>query len=81
MRRIEGKIFARYASFRTPGFDPENAFREMAKINFDDALSQVSAFTDKGLRSLTTLVLAEFCLQRAEQQERIEKAKKKTKSP
>lgn len=81
IRRIEGKIFARYASFRTPGFDPENAFSEMAKINFDDALSQVSAFTDKGLRSLTTLVLAEFCLQRAEQQERIEKAKKKTKSP
>jgi tetratricopeptide (TPR) repeat protein len=81
MRRIEGKTFARYASFRTPGFDPENAFREMAKINFDDALSQVSAFTDKGLRSLTTLVLAESCLQRADQKERIEKAKKKTKLP
>ncbi|MEK6334246.1 MAG: hypothetical protein AABM67_04800 [Acidobacteriota bacterium] len=81
MRRIEGRNFARYASFRTPGFDPENVFREMAKINFDDALSQVNGLTDKSLRSLTTLVLAEFCLQRVEEQERIEKAKKKVKSP
>lgn len=70
----------RYAAFRTPGFDPENASREMARINFDDALSQVSSFTDKSLRSLTTLVLADFCLQRYEQKERLEKAKKKTKT-
>ena len=79
IRKIEGRNFARYAVFRTTGFDPENAFREMAKIDFDGALSQASAFTDKSLRALTTLVLADFCLQRAEQQEKAQKAKKKAK--
>jgi hypothetical protein len=79
LRKIEGKNFARYTSFKTPGFNPESAFREMAKSDFDSALSQVSGFTDKSLRSLTTLVLADFCLQRAEQQEKAEKAKKRVK--
>lgn len=79
LRKIEGKNFARYAAFKTPGFNPENAFREMAKTDFDNALAQVSGFTDKSLRTLTTLVLADYCLQRAEQQEKTEKAKKKVK--
>jgi tetratricopeptide (TPR) repeat protein len=79
LRKIEGKNFSRYAAFKTPGFNPESAFRELAKIAFDSALAQVSGFTDKSLRALTTLVLADFCLQRAEQQEKAEKAKKKAK--
>jgi hypothetical protein len=79
LRRIEGKNFARYAAFKTPGFNPETAFREMAKIDFDNALAQASGFTDKSLRALTTLTLADLCLQRAEQQEKAEKAKKKSK--
>ena len=54
--------------FYMPGLDPENTFREMAKIDFDDALSQTSAFTDKFLRALTTLALADICLQQAQQQ-------------
>ena len=53
--------------FPMPGLDPENAFREMAKIDFDDALSQTSAFTDKFLRALTTLALADVCLQQVQQ--------------
>lgn len=77
-RKIEGRNFARYALFRTPGFDPENAFREVGRISFDDALSQVTAFTDKSLRALTTLVLADLCLQRVEQQEKADRSKKKT---
>jgi hypothetical protein len=76
VRKIEGNNFAHYAIFKTPGFDPENAFREMAKIDFDIALSQASSFTDKHLRSLTTLALADFCLQHAEQQQKAEKTKK-----
>jgi len=54
--------------FYMPGLDPENAFREMAKIDFDDALSQTSAFTDKFQRAVTSLALAEVCLQQAKRQ-------------
>ena len=49
--------------FYMPGLDPENAFREMAKIEFDDTLSQTAAFTDKFFRALTTLAVADVCLQ------------------
>jgi tetratricopeptide (TPR) repeat protein len=79
IRKIEGRNFARYAVFKTPGFDPENAFREMGRITFDDALSQASGFTDKSLRALTTLVLADLCLQRTEQEEKADQNKKKIK--
>jgi hypothetical protein len=50
-------------NFYMPGLDPENAFREMAKIEFDDTLSQTAAFTDKFFRALTTLAVADVCLQ------------------
>jgi hypothetical protein len=49
--------------FYMPGLDPEKAFREMAKIEFDDTLSQTTAFTDKFFRALTTLAVADVCLQ------------------
>jgi len=77
VRKLEGRNFARYALFKTPGFDPENAFREMGKISFDDALSQVSGLTDKSLRAFTTLVLVDLCLQNTQQQEKANKANKK----
>jgi hypothetical protein len=80
IRKIEGRNFARYAVFKTPGFDPENAFREMGRITFDDGLSQASGFTDKSLRALTTLVLAELCLQRVEQEEKANQTKKRIKA-
>ena len=51
-----------------PGLDPEGAFREMAKIDFDTALSQSSALTDKFQRTLSILALADVCLQQAQQQ-------------
>ncbi len=63
MRKIEGKDFGAYAAFQTPGFDPENALRELARIDFDTALYQVNNFDDKYLRALTTLTLAQLCLQ------------------
>ena len=49
--------------FPMPGPDPENVFREMAKIDFDGALSQTNALTDKFQRAVTTLALADVCLQ------------------
>jgi hypothetical protein len=63
IRKIEGKDFGAYATFQTPGFDPENGLRELAKIDFDTALYQVSSFNDKYLRALTTLTLAQLCLE------------------
>jgi len=51
--------------FPMPGLDPQSAFREMAKIDFDNALSQSSALTDKLQRAMSTLALAEACLQQA----------------
>ena len=49
--------------FYMPGMDPESAFREFGKIDFDTALSQSSALKDKFQRAMTTLSLADVCLQ------------------
>lgn len=54
--------------FYMPGLDPESVFREMAKVDFDTALSQSSALTDKLQRAMSTLALADACLQQAQQQ-------------
>ena len=37
LMKIEGKTFGSFASFSTPGFNPENAFREIGKLDFDAA--------------------------------------------
>jgi hypothetical protein len=52
--------------FYMPGLDPESAFRELAKIDFNDALTQTVAFTDKFQRAMTTLAVAEVCIQETE---------------
>jgi len=59
--KIEGKTFGSFASFSTPGFNPENTFREMGKVDFDSSLTQATTFTDKSLRALTTLAVIEPC--------------------
>jgi hypothetical protein len=59
--KIEGKTFGSFASFSTPGFNPENAFREMGKLDFDGTLVQATQFSDKSLRALTTLAVIEPC--------------------
>jgi hypothetical protein len=48
--------------FYMPGLDPERAFREVAKIDFDTALSQSSGLTDKFQRAMSTLGLVHVCL-------------------
>jgi hypothetical protein len=53
--------------FYMPGLDPESAFREMGKIDFDTSLSQSSGLTDKFQRAMSTLALADVCLQQAQQ--------------
>lgn len=61
MMKIEGKTFGSYASFSTPGFNPENAFREIGKLDFDGSMVQAANFSDKSLRALTTLAVIEPC--------------------
>ncbi|HJS24733.1 MAG TPA: hypothetical protein VJ751_10300 [Pyrinomonadaceae bacterium] len=61
LMKIEGRKFGRYAEFSTPGFNPENAFREMGKLDFDGSMVQATLFTDKSLRALTTLAVIEPC--------------------
>lgn len=76
---IKKRNFRRVLWFFMPGLDPENAFREMAKIDFGGALSQTGAFTDKFQRAVTTLALADVCLRQAQLQPPQEKPKKKLK--
>ena len=63
MLKIEGKTFGSFGSYSTPGFNPENAFREMGKIDFDGTLTHATTFADKSLRGLTTLAVIEPCLE------------------
>lgn len=67
MKEIKTKSFRRVLWFHMPGLDPESALREMAKIDFDGASYQTNSFTDTFQRTVTTLALAEFCLQQAQQ--------------
>ena len=53
--------------FFMPGLDPESAFREMAKLDFDTTLYQSNALTDKFQRAISTLSLTGLCLQQTQQ--------------
>jgi len=65
-KRRGGKYGGEYAlRFYMPGLDPETAFREMAKIDFNTSLVQSSSLKDKFQRAMSTLALAEVCLQQA----------------
>jgi len=64
-RRIEGKSFGAYAMMKTPGFNPENGFRAIAKYDFDGTMYLAGTFANKPLRALTTLALVEDCLKSA----------------
>lgn len=78
-RKIEGRGFGGYATMSTPGFSPENGFREIAKHDFDGALYLAGNFRDKALRAKTTLALVDLCLQKTQERMKAEKVKKKTK--
>jgi hypothetical protein len=66
-RKLEGQSFASYATMQTPGFNPENGFREIGKFDYEGALNLAANIADKPLRALTTLALAESCLQSSPQ--------------
>jgi hypothetical protein len=70
IRKIEGKTFSTYAAFVTPGFSPENAFRDIGKIDFDGMRNLASNFSDKYLRAITALALVDVCLQKKSKPEK-----------
>ena len=78
-RKIQGRGFGAWAMMSTPGFSPENGFREIAKHDFDGALYLAGNFKDKALRAKTTLTLVDLCLQKTQERTKAEKTKKKTK--
>ena len=64
VKEIRGKEFRRLARFYIPGLDPESALRELAKVEFDVALSEAGMFSDKFQRAMTTLSVVEICMQK-----------------
>jgi hypothetical protein len=60
--KIEGKAFGSYRGLQTPGFSPEIVFREMGKLDFDGTLYLASNLSDKSVRGMTTLSIADQCL-------------------
>jgi hypothetical protein len=65
-KRTGGQYGGEYMlRFPMPGLDPETAFREMAKIDFNTSLVQSSSLKDKFQRAMSTLALAEVCLQQS----------------
>lgn len=63
-KEIKGRGFRRLVRFHVPGFDPESALRELAKVDFDVALSQATNFSDKFQRATTTLSVTEICVRK-----------------
>ena len=77
IKRIEGKSFGSYVTLQMPGFNPENAFREVSRYDFDGTLYQTASFNDKLLRAMTTMALADLCLQQKTRTPKSEKPTKK----
>ena len=77
IKKIEGKSFGSYVTLQMPGFNPENAFREVSRYDFDGTLYQAANFSDKLLRAMTTMALADLCLQQKPRTRTSEKPTKK----
>jgi hypothetical protein len=64
-----------------PGLDPERAFNEMAKVDFEISLAHSSALTDKLQRAMSSLALADVCLAQTQQHPPKQKPARKTPPP
>ena len=62
-RRIEGKTFGTYTSHPGPGFNLENAFREIGAHDFEGAVLAANGLQDKSLRALATIAVAAKCVE------------------
>lgn len=57
------------------GLDPQVVFTSFAKIDLEGTQSQTQLFADKLIRSLTTISVAEVCLQQPQRQRQKSPAK------
>jgi hypothetical protein len=64
-RHVQGKHFSSYTSHTVPGFNLENAFRELGPHDFEGALAVARRLEDKHLRALATNALSARCLEEA----------------
>lgn len=77
VKEIRGLGFRRLVRFYVPGLDPESALRELAKVEFDVALSQATALRNKSQRVMATLSVVEICVEKASDLQR-QKSKQRT---
>ena len=63
VKRVNGNGWRREARFYMPGLDPSAVFTSFAKTDLVGTQSQTNIFADKLLRALTTLSVADVCLQ------------------
>jgi hypothetical protein len=75
-RAIEGKSFSVYATLRTPGFQPETAFREIGIYDLNATFYLAQSLADKHLRAKTMLALSDLCLRQARPQSRPKKVRR-----
>ena len=62
---IVGDYFTSYISFYAPGFNMENAFKEISKNDFQLSLAHAKSFSDKYFRTLAVLAIADNCVKNA----------------
>jgi hypothetical protein len=63
VKRTQGRGWRREARFYMPGLDPAAVFTAFAKTDLEGAQSQTNILADKLWRALTTLSVADVCLQ------------------
>jgi hypothetical protein len=64
-RKVQGKDYSSFTSHPVPGFNLENAFRELGPHDFEGALAVARRLEDKHLLALATNALSARCLEEA----------------
>jgi hypothetical protein len=64
-RKVQGKDYSSFTSHPVPGFNLENAFRELGPHDFEGALAVARRLEDRHLRALATNALSARCLEEA----------------
>jgi len=70
VKRTNGNGWRREARFFMEGLNPQAVFTSFAKVDLEGTQSQTQLFADKLIRALTTISVAEVCLQQQPQRQR-----------
>jgi hypothetical protein len=62
VRRIQGKLFTVYATYKMPGFNLTSVFGKLSIYGIDSTLGVANMLEDKSLRATAVLALVERCL-------------------